>query len=248
MLGRYCHLWFGDRVVKVINRDTLDAGSCTLDQICDALEPDCYVINCMGVIPQRSSDGKIMITVNALFPRLLHIACKQKSCTLIHISTDCVFSGQRGNYIETDEHDAADLYGISKSIGESREYCVIRTSIIGEELANKKSLLEWVKASKGKQLFGYIDHHWNGVTCLQLAKTIESVIEQGLWLGVRHIFSEAISKHDLIALINRVYDLQVQVRPYPTETVNKTLATIYPLLKVPSLEQQLQELRDFDLN
>lgn len=247
MLGSYCHRWFGDRVVKVVNRNELDASNCTVEQLINVLEPNCYVINCIGVIPQRSDSIKNMIMVNALFPRLVHIACKQINSTLIHISTDCVFSGKDGPYSEESFHDSTNMYGVTKSIGENNEYCTIRTSIIGVD-SNKCSLLSWILTSENKQIFGYIDHHWNGVTCLQLAKVIEKCIEEGLWKGVRHVFTESVTKYELISMIKEIYGIKLNLVKYPTEIINRTLTTIHKPIEVPTIYEQIVEMRSFDAN
>lgn len=262
MLGAYCKAVFGDSVIKTVDRKAdpaaestrnkayLDASACTVEQICEVLEENCFVINCMGVIPQRSSDWRSMIAVNAMFPKLLHLACVSRACELIHISTDCVFSGKTGKYTETDPHDATDIYGITKSLGESEEYCVIRTSIIGEEKNNKLSLLEWVKRSQDKQIMGYVNHQWNGITCLQLAKVIKQVIEYGRWTGVRHVFSpESLNKYELVKEIISAYKLNVKVAPLKTEKIDRTLATVCEeQFDIPPIREQLIELSRFDLN
>jgi dTDP-4-dehydrorhamnose reductase len=111
-------------------------------------------------------------------------------CNVIHITTDCVFSGRGGRYDENSLHDCLDDYGKSKSLGENQNLTIIRTSIIGEEKTNKKSLLEWVKSQKNNLIFGYTNHFWNGVTCLEMSKFIFTLIkEQNYWKGVQHVYS-----------------------------------------------------------
>ena len=101
---------------------------------------------------------------------------KEHNCQVVHISTDCVFNGKKGNYNEEDDHDCLDVYGKTKSLGENPDLTIIRTSIIGEEITNKRSLVEWVKSNTSKEINGFIKHFWNGVTCLQLAKIIYKII------------------------------------------------------------------------
>ena len=206
------------------------------------------VINCIGAIPQRSDDSRHFISVNTLFPHLLSNACRRLGIKMIHITTDCVFSGNKGNYQETDPHDETGIYGVTKSLGEPKDCCVIRTSIIGEELYNKRSLLEWVREQNGKQIFGYVNHFWNGVTCLQLSKIIGEIIEKDMfWDGVKHIHSpDSVSKHDLIKTIIDVYDLKVDLRCYPTDDVNKTLGSINAtLFDIPDIETQILQQKSF---
>ena len=173
----------------------------------------------------------------------------------IHVTTDCVFSGSKGNYVETDEHDEINNYGISKSLGElGYNTTVIRTSIIGEELKNKYSLLEWVKKHNNTTLNGYTNHHWNGVTCLQLAKIINKMINENIWWnGVRHIFSPtSVTKYELVNMINHTYELNNTIEPLETENaVNKTLNSIYDVnytFDIPELDVQINELRAFSLS
>ncbi len=114
--------------------------------------PGDILINAAGIIKQRGgNDVSEMIKLNSLFPHTLAKFRKEVACQVIHITTDCVFSGVRGGYIETDAHDCLDDYGKSKSLGENQSIMNIRTSIIGEEKFNKKSLLEWVISNKGKE-------------------------------------------------------------------------------------------------
>lgn len=210
-----------------------------------------YVINCAGAIPQRRGDIIEMSYINGIFPVLLAEKCEQLGVRLIHITTDCVFSGKKGDYTENDEHDAADTYGTSKSAGERHKGQMIRTSIVGEEVKNKVSLLEWVrKHASGSSINGYINHHWNGVTCLQLAKVIYLLITENItWQGVRHLFSPTkVSKCELIELMNRVYNLHLTVVPTVTESIDKTLSTIYSIpWNIPELRVQLEEQRKYGL-
>ncbi len=211
------------------------------------------IINCAGIIPQRIVKHPVqldkkqheMLYVNAVFPNLLHQYCQQHSLRLIHITTDCVFSGKRGNYSEIDPHDAGDLYGLSKSCGERHQGQIIRTSIIGEEVSNKVSLLEWVRSNpKGSTVNGFVDHHWNGVTCHQLALTIEKIIQEDIiWSGVRHIMSPtSVNKYQLVSMIDQIYNCGLIINSHHTDIVNKTMTSKYTTsltFKIPELEQQI---------
>ena len=149
---------------------------------------------------------------------------------MIHITTDCVFSGKKGNYIETDEHDITDVYGRTKSLGEPNNCTIIRTSIIGEEKGQSRSLVEWIKSVKNEEVNGFVNHRWNGVTCLQLSKVIEEIINNNLWWsGVRHIHSPNwVNKGQLVNMVSDIYDLNVTVNLVDTdERVNRTLSSIY---------------------
>lgn len=231
------------------------------------------VINCAGLIKQRNNfTKKELIEVNTMFPHDLAMMSKECGFKVIHITTDCVFSGLKNSsygYTENDDHDALDDYGKSKSLGEASSNCNIRTSIIGEELNNKLSLLEWAKLQTGKKVTGYNDI-WNGVTCLQLAKYISYIIDNDLfWQGTRHYFTninqenewfgeterivERISKYGLLKEISNVYDLKLIVEPVldiRNVGLRRDLDTIYPLeelLPTGSFQKQLEELRDFKI-
>jgi dTDP-4-dehydrorhamnose reductase len=126
--------------------------------------------------------------------------------------------GKEGNYLEDTPHDALDVYGKTKSLGEPENCTVIRTSIIGEEINNSRSLVEWIKSRKDLDANGFTNHKWNGVTCLELAKCIDSIIKNNnFWSGVRHVLSPtSVTKDVLLKLINDRYNLNI--------TINNTAA------------------------
>lgn len=175
--------------------------------------------------------------------------CNEIGCQMIHITTDCVFLGKKGNYNEDDLHDETNDYGVSKSLGELCDATIIRTSIIGEELRNKRSLLEWVKSNTHGEINGYDNHHWNGVTCLQLSFIIKDIIENNkFWKGIRHIYSpKSVSKYELVNMINEIYKLNIKVNKFNTEnSIDKTITTKYKkIFDIPNLYTQIQSLKDF---
>lgn len=216
------------------------------------LEKNDIIINCTGIIPQKHNNSllKKYINVNTLFPLYLNNLCEKYSCKLIHITTDCVYSGIKGNYYENTIHDDnSNIYSISKSLGEKINSCIIRTSIIGED-KESKSLLGWIKSQNNKIINGYTTHYWNGVTCLQLSKIIYKIIEENLyWKGIRHIFSpKIISKYNLIKKIIKIYDLSIDINPIKVNYINRSLNTIYDIdiFNIPSLDIQLEEMKHFD--
>jgi dTDP-4-dehydrorhamnose reductase/CRISPR/Cas system CMR-associated protein Cmr5 small subunit len=166
---------------------------------------------------------------------------------------NCVYDGKSGSYDENSKHNADDLYGKSKSLGEPIEATIIRTSIIGEEVNNKKSLLEWVKSNKNKNVFGFTNHTWNGVTCLQLSKIIKQIIDENLyWAGVRHIFSpRTLNKYELVKLISDVFKLKINItEKETTENCFRNLSSVYDevnYFNIPDLSQQIKELEDYDV-
>ncbi len=251
MLGGYLSLYFTERGVACVAPPRFDAAQITREELVQLLKPlgARAVINCIGAIRQRDVSEGEMQAVNAEFPHRLAAACSEREVPLIHISTDCVFSGARGNYSESDIPDATDAYGRSKAAGELADASVIRTSLIGSERRNKRSLLEWVKTRAGQDVDGYANQLWNGVTCLQLAQFLESVISKGeYWQGVRHYFSlSAVSKYELVSLISEAYHLDVRVRKVDAKDARDlTLASEYTLAPSPDIRQQLIEMAVFD--
>jgi len=250
MLGRYVHhlLHLEGYLVKAVPREKNPCDMNT-DQLRALCEGSPFVINCIGAIPQRHGDDDIRayIKVNTKFPLKLEQACCSIGSLLIHITTDCVFDGTKGRYSELSPHTARDIYGVSKSLGELDHSCVIRTSIVGEA-DHSKGLLEWVR-NRHATINGFVNHHWNGVTCLQLAKFIAEIIRnKSWWYGVRHYHSDDITKFQLIEKIIKTYDLNVKVIPFvTTQAVDRTLRSIYYCQLPPSIDVMLREQRDFTL-
>ena len=160
------------------------------------------VINAIGIIKQRAHahDAITSIEINALFPHQLALLCAGRGVRLMHMSTDCVFSGRKGRYQEPDVPDPVDLYGRSKLLGELSEApCItLRTSIIGLELSRKASLIEWYLRQRGT-IRGFAKAIYSGFTTLEMARIIERILIQHRDLsGVWHIASAPISKFDLL--------------------------------------------------
>ena len=215
----------------------LDANSNDLPKpLVDLGEGD-FVINCVGVIKpyideSSASSRKNALLINGLFPYVLEALAIERGFKIIQIATDCVFSGTRGNYIETDSHDAVDVYGKSKSVGEvpSANMMNLRASIIGPEVDRSTSLFEWVRNQpQNAKVTGYTDHHWNGVTAASFAKICKGIVEsQGFIAGVQHLIpGDTVTKSQLVkeiaAKTNRL-DIEIIDGPSGTET-DRTLAT-----------------------
>jgi len=163
---------------------------------------------------------------------------------------NCVYDGLDGAYDENFEHNATDIYGTTKSLGEPKDATIIRTSIIGEELRNFSSLLEWAKSNKNKEVNGYTNHVWNGITCLQFAKICKDIIVNNkYWTGVRHLFSpDTFNKFELVKLISDVYNLNINVTTYRTDIMcDRSLTSCYEDIKfeIPDLKTQLIEMIQF---
>ena len=208
------------------------------------------VVNCIGVIkPQIEKIGETnSFIINSYFPNVLADHCENKKAKLIHITTDCVYSGKTGNYNENSLPDQFDTYGLSKKLGEPNNCCVIRTSIIGEEKHTKRSLVEWIKSSSGKEIKGFTDHLWNGVTCLELCKRINQFLEYELfWEGVTILHSpEIVSKYNLINMISDIFDLKMSITPKIGGKCYRNLQNIKCMM-ITSLKQQLKELKEFNI-
>jgi dTDP-4-dehydrorhamnose reductase len=221
-----------------------DAVCLARDESCDLHEGD-VIINAAGVIPHS---GQTDYSFNTTFPIALGVLCQSKKAHLIHFSTDCVFSGTKGNYTEDDTPDADTEYGKSKAKGDTACATIIRTSIIGEETRNKRSLLEWVRSREGTMINGFTNHLWNGVTCWQLSKIVRQIIEtQNFWIGVRHVYSPTpVSKYQLVQMIADVYELKkTSILPFTEwNSNNKTLSSVHPkMFDIPDLRDQLIEQR-----
>lgn len=259
MLGNYVSSYLGKHYqVTTINREKLDAAKALHDDIKKVLidhgvTANDVIINCAGTIKTRVDElGDLnAITVNATFPRHLANVAEELGVHLIHPTTDCVYSGLRGEYTENDKYDVNDVYGMSKALGEPKNATVIRTSIIGEEVGQKRSLVEWVKGNEGKTVNGFTNHHWNGLTCLQFAKVCKQIIDNNLyWNGTKHIHSNDLTKKELVETISDVYGLNIVVDPKETPVMcNRTLRTIDQAFlnsfDIPSLRVQIEEMKDF---
>lgn len=224
--------------------DALDLSFSTFPQGID------YVINCIGVIKPEIAKVGIPETVhiNSLFPRMMSDYCKRNGIVFINITTDCVFSGERGEYTENYLHDATDIYGRSKSFGEPEDCMNLRTSIIGEEHGTQKSLIEWVKSQKGKEVSGFRNHFWNGITTKKYAEICSQIIDENLYqVGTFHIFSSLdISKYELLCLLNKKFVLGLKINPVDCDTkIDRTLRTVKDLnstLDIPSIDELIQSL------
>lgn len=181
----------------------------------DTTRPD-VVVNCIGIVKQDAAakDPYQSIAINSLFPHRLAQACGAAGARLIHISTDCVFTGRRGNYKETDTSDAEDIYGRTKLLGETdyEHSLTIRTSMIGRELQGAHGLVEWFLAQEGKTVRGFKRAVFSGFTTAELASIIGEVIANHEKLhGVWHVAADPINKFDLLTLIKDSFALDVTI-------------------------------------
>lgn len=200
-LWSYHPLFAGIDVSCIIRDvDALDAER--VEQVLRQINPDA-VINCIGIVKQRDEAKAAIpsIRVNALFPHLLADMCGNIGSRLIHLSTDCVFSGLKGNYSESDIPDPVDIYSRTKLLGEiNKQGCLtLRTSIIGWELKNQASLLEWFAAQRGNTIKGYRHAIYTGLSTTTLADLIGYLLEAKQDLsGLYQVASSPITKYDLL--------------------------------------------------
>jgi len=200
-----------------------------LTELLDVVDP-AVVLNCIGIVKQLEDASRPLpaITLNSLFPHQLAAMCEHKGCRLIHVSTDCVFSGRLPlgqSYREEDEADARDLYGLTKLLGEVKEpFLTVRTSIIGWELERASGLLAWFAGQEGKEVSGYRKAIFSGLTTRALSDVLVVVAQSYPALaGVYHVAAERIDKFELLTMMRDRLDLDCSIRPVDEPTVNRAL-------------------------
>jgi dTDP-4-dehydrorhamnose reductase len=185
------------------------------------------VINCIGIIKQVKESGVplISIAVNSLFPHQLAELCISKKIRMFHMSTDCVFSGRKGNYTEEDIPDAEDIYGRTKYLGEvNRPGCLtVRSSLIGRDFIKDVGLLEWFIGQRGRKIRGYTKVIYAGLTTLAMSRMIGDLIDGYPGLsGLYNIASDPINKYELLVKIRDSMKLDIEIEPY--DGVSKDLS------------------------
>jgi dTDP-4-dehydrorhamnose reductase len=230
--------------------DILHAG--VLESLLESLQPD-VVVNCIGIIKQRleAMDPVSSLLINSVLPHRVCAIASRWGGRFIHFSTDCVFSGKRGGYTEEDHSDAEDLYGKTKFLGEVSvaNALTLRTSIIGRELTEHRSLLDWFLSQKQKTVQGYRRVIYTGVTTNHLAELVASIIHEHPRLnGLYQVASEPISKYDLLCLLREAYRLDIQIEPDDLEVSDRSMkcdrlrrAIAYKCPPWPVLARQLAE-------
>lgn len=198
------------------------------EKIIKSINPD-ILINCLGITNKEILINPIQvekfITINSLFPHWLQRICSDLGARLIHFSTDCIFSGNKGSYSEQDIPDPPDIYGRSKLLGELNyeNTLTIRKSVIGHELASKKGLLEWF-LNQNNFVQGYKNVIFSGITVLELARLIDTyIIPRSNLKGILNISGESISKFDLLKILAKVYDKSIEIIPNESMKINRTL-------------------------
>ncbi len=214
-----------------------------------------FVINCIGLLVKDSNDRPDRaILINSWFPHFLEHAFANSNTKIVHLSTDCVFDGKKGNYVESDVHTEINSYGRSKSLGEinNSKDITFRMSIIGPELKSTGTgLLLWVLTNPQQELQGWDNAWWNGITTLELAKCIEKYMSNPI-TGVYHLVNNEnkISKYNLVSKINEVYQLgKTIIKTQGPKPVNKILIDTRNQFNfdISDYDKQLTELKNFTL-
>jgi dTDP-4-dehydrorhamnose reductase len=224
-----------------------------------------YVINCIGLTKSRIDESSALsralaVSLNVDFPYKLSVAAERLGLRVIQVATDCVYSGLRGNYSETDAHDPLDVYGKSKSLGEipSESVMHLRCSLIGPELGRSSLFFEWVRQQpQGAKISGYINHHWNGLTSQAFGRIVAGIITSNEFeAGVQHLVpADKLTKDQLVRLELKALgraDVQVESTSAP-DPVDRTLTTSNQAKnsalfaaggyqKVPTIAQMVEEI------
>lgn len=185
------------------------------------------VINCVGIVKQLAiaDDPLVVLPLNALFPHRVARLCDLVGARLIHISTDCVFAGAQGRYVEGDMPDARDLYGLSKYFGEVHvsPHITLRTSIIGHELNSNRSLIDWFLSQSG-EVRGFREAFFSGLPTVELARVVSDfVIPDSDLSGLFHVSADRISKYDLLNLVKQVYGSRIHIAPDDGVAIDRSL-------------------------
>lgn len=231
------------------NHFVFDVENDRLDHLLRTVKPD-VVINCIGVLTKAAEEHhSSALLVNSWFPHVLNEKSREYRYRLIHISTDCVFSGYRGDYIESDFPDETSFYGRTKALGELRNQSnlTIRTSIIGPEIRGSRvGLLDWFLKQNGT-INGYTHVMWTGVTTLQLAKSIEKILDTNLSGLIHLVNGKKISKYDLLLLFQKYFSQDVVIKPFDDFVSDKSLINTRNDIpaNVPDYDEMIRELFDW---
>lgn len=217
-------LLHGSNVFGGIDVLDFESLSSVLRRICPS-----DLVNCVGIIKQRheAADPILSISINSLLPHRLAALAATWGGRLIHFSTDCVFSGDRGGYTERDESDARDLYGRSKFLGEAagENALTLRTSIIGRELVQHRSLLDWFLAQRGRRISGFRRVIYSGVTTNHLSDLVAEIVGNFPSLhGLYQVVSQPISKYDLLCMLRDAYRIDVALDPDDAECSDRSMS------------------------
>jgi len=230
--------------------DVTDQAS--LLKVLDKEKPD-VICNCIGKTTRKisSEDSQSVIYLNSFLPHLISKWCSENKSYFIHFSTDCVFSGKDGPYLPDDFRDSRDLYGLSKTLGEtnSKHGLTIRTSIVGREIENQTEFFEWIFSSRGQKVKGYKNVFYSGVTTNYLSSVVSQLIDRESKItGLLQLASPPISKLHLIKKVNTIFKLGISVQTDASKASNKVLSSVdFKLtsgIKTESWDEMLSTLKN----
>jgi len=220
-----------------------------LDAVLEQFRPEA-VVNAIGIVKQRpeSEDAIVSLEVNSLFPHRLALASRRVGARVVHFSTDCVFSGEKGGYREEDRPDAADLYGRSKLLGElaGEGALTLRTSMIGRSLYRRSSLVDWFLEQKGR-VQGYRKAVFSGLTTRELSRVVAMLLAKHPHAsGLYHLSAAPIDKHELLTKLRARLGLKMDIVPVDEPRIDRSLdSTRFRRVfgySPPSWDQMLDEL------
>jgi len=217
----------------------------TFEKVVTELKPD-FIVNCIGILIHGSSNVENAIYLNAYLPHQLKKISKNIGAKLIHISTDCVFSGDKGGYIETDVKDGKGVYSQTKKLGEIEDDAnlTLRTSIIGPELKdNGEGIFHWFMGQSG-DITGFTKAIWSGVTTIELAKAVKWSIDHHI-TGLYHVTNNSsISKCDLLKLFQKYTKKDINIKSSSGKDVNKSFIDTRLLMdyEIPSYDQMISDM------
>ena len=223
-----------------------------LEKIIAEIKPN-LVINAIGILNKMAEDYKVLaVTVNSLFPHYVDELSQKYNFKFIHMSTDCVNSGKKGEYIESDTPDATTFYGRTKALGEinNERNLTFRTSIIGPDVnANGIGLFNWFMKQEGS-INGYCNVIWSGVTTLELAKAMETAYKQDLCGLYFLLNNETINKYDLVNLFKKYMNKEIVINKYYDVKENKSMKCTRKDFNyvIPSYEKMIEEMANFIFN
>lgn len=230
---------------------TIDANKqIGFEKIMDEVKPD-FVINCIALTPDsiRTNDFQAAILVNSVFPHYISNITKQYGAKFIHISTDGVFSGNMGMYTETNTPDPTDLYGRTKLLGEVIDYhCLtIRTSFYGPCNLGR-GLVDWIISQKGKDISGYKNYIFSGISMTTLVRSILAILDKGGLEGLYHLGGPKISKFQLLEMLSDNLELDVKVNAVSVPSLDISLDSTKfykdTKLEFPTLETMMLEIKE----
>ena len=223
--SQYEHFGIFDKNKTIDHISAQDVAS--IERAIEKARPD-VIFNAIGIVKQVPTAKNTVATlqINALLPHQLAELAERYGARLISISTDCVFSGAKGNYSEDDVPDATDLYGKSKNLGEviGANCLTLRTSIIGRELETNHGLVEWVLSNRGRSVNGYVNAIFSGFPTIVLADIISDLIDNYHDLsGLFHLSSDPINKFELLKLLKKGFGLEIEIEPFDDFHIDRSL-------------------------